>query len=112
MKKTMKYLECGNMIRVYLELIVEICVSYSQYLCYFFMIASMMKNAGLISLFFPFVTFGYSIMEETTPTKKFWYMILIYTESLILIKFIFQLEFWDALFYETTLTNIENGMVI
>lgn len=53
------------------------------------MIASMMKNAGLISLFYPLVIFGYAIMEESTPSKKFWYFILIYTEILILIKFLY-----------------------
>jgi hypothetical protein len=52
------------------------------------MIVSMMTNAGLISLFYPFVVFGFAIMEETTPSKKFWNWVLIYTECMILIKFV------------------------
>jgi hypothetical protein len=51
----------------------------------------MMKNAGLISLAYPLIVFGYALMEEVSPKKKFWYGILIYTEFLILIKFLFQL---------------------
>jgi hypothetical protein len=57
-----------------------------------------MKNAGLISLAYPFVVFGYALMEERSPRKRLWYTLMIYTEALILAKFIFQLSFWDALF--------------
>jgi hypothetical protein len=62
------------------------------------MLVSMMKNAGLISLFYPLVVFGYALMEEINPKKKVWYMLMIYTEVLILAKFIFQLSFWQALY--------------
>ena len=48
-----------------------------------------MKNAGLISLVYPFVVFGYGLMEEINPRKKIWYAILIYTEILIFVKFIY-----------------------
>jgi hypothetical protein len=37
------------------------------------MLASMMKNAGLISLAYPFVVFGYALMEERSPCKRLWY---------------------------------------
>jgi len=49
----------------------------------------MMKNAGLISIVYPMIVFGYALMEEVNPKKKFWYTILIYTECLIMIKFLF-----------------------
>jgi hypothetical protein len=55
-----------------------------------------MKNAGFISLFYPLVVFGYALMEEVNPRKRVWYILMIYTEALILAKFIFQLSFWDA----------------
>lgn len=70
-------------------MILEILITYSDSVCYFFMIISMMKNAGLISLAYPLIVFGYALMEEVNPKKKFWYSILIYTECLILIKFLF-----------------------
>jgi hypothetical protein len=49
----------------------------------------MMKNAGLISVFYPFIVFGYALMEEINPKKKIWYFLMIYTEMLILTKFVF-----------------------
>ena len=69
------------------------------------MIISMMKNAGLISLVYPFVVFGYSLMEEISPRKKIWYGIMIYTEILILIKFLYQLSFWEAIFWDTQIDS-------
>ena len=73
-------------------------VSYSDSVCYILMLVSMMKNAGLISIMYPLVVFGYALMEEVNPKKKVWYILMIYTELLILSKFIFQLSFWDAFF--------------
>jgi len=72
-----------------MKFIIEMVITYSDSVCYFLMIISMMKNAGLISVFYPFIVFGYALMEEVNPSKKFWYGILIYTEFLILVKFLF-----------------------
>jgi hypothetical protein len=103
MPRTMELIKLGKMIQQYGQLIVEIVGTYSDYVCYLFMIISMMKNAGLISIVYPLVVFGYSLMEEINPRKKFWYNLLIYTEVLILIKFVYQLSFWEAIFWEDQL---------
>ena len=103
MPRTLELIKLGKMIQMYGQLIVEIVGTYSDYVCYLFMIISMMKNAGLISLVYPFVVFGYSLLEEINPRKKIWYAILIYTEAVILIKFLYQLSFWDAVFWEDQL---------
>lgn len=62
MKRTSKYIKCGNMTLRYLGLFLEILVSYSEMVCYLFMIVSMMKNAGFISLIYPIAVFGYALM--------------------------------------------------
>jgi len=56
-----------------------------------------MINAGLISLAYPFAILGFALMEETRPNKVFWYVMLCYTELLVFLKFLFQLEAWRAL---------------
>ena len=94
--------------QMYGQLLVEMISTYSDYVCYLFMIISMMKNAGLISLVYPFVVFGYSLMEEINPRKKVWYGILIYTEVLIFIKFLYQLSFWDAIFWDYQLQHFQD----
>lgn len=72
-----------------MQLLIEIISTNSDYVCYILMIVSMMKNAGLISLVYPFLVFGYGLMEEANPRRKIWYGIMIYTEILILIKFLY-----------------------
>ena len=73
----------------YHQLFWEIIVTYSEYLCYLFMMISMMVSAGLITLFYPLIIFGYAIFEESNPSKRCWYIILIYTMCLILLMFIY-----------------------
>lgn len=89
MKRTIGYLRFGPMLQAYLRLILEIIITYSDSVCYFLMIVSMMKNAGFISLLYPLVVFGYALMEEVNPKKKLWYFLMIYTELLIMTKFVF-----------------------
>lgn len=89
LKRIGEFLKFGKLLHAYFRLLLEIIISYSDSVCYILMIVSMMKNAGLISLFYPMVVFGYALMEETNTRKKFWYMMMIYTEILILTKFIY-----------------------
>lgn len=89
LKRTQEYINFGGLFKGYLKFFMELIVTYSDSVCYFLMIISMMKNAGLISILYPFIVFGYALMEEINPSKKFWYTILIYTEVLIMIKFLF-----------------------
>lgn len=89
MKNTKKFLQCGNMTIRYLSLHIEILVTYSEYVCYFLMIVAMMVSAGIITLFYPLIVFGYAILEETTPSSKCWYSMLIYTVCLILVMFVY-----------------------
>jgi hypothetical protein len=108
MKRTQQAIKFGKLLQSYCQLFIEITASYSDFVCYLFMIISMMKNAGLVSVIYPFVVFGYSLMEELNPRKKIWYGILIYTEVLVLIKFIYQLSFWEAIFWEDQLLRFQD----
>ena len=98
MKRTMEFSKFGKVINGYLRLLIEIIVTYSDSVCYILMLVSMMTNAGLISILYPMVVFGYALMEEVNPRKRIWYSLMVYSEVLILAKFIFQLSFWEAIF--------------
>ena len=56
------------------------------------MLLSMYVNAGVISLFYPIMAFGYGMLEETRPGKQFWRIVRTYTTILLLIKFICTLK--------------------
>ena len=53
------------------------------------MIISMIVNAGIISLLYPFAVFGYALMEEQRPGKTFWRLMIYYTLFILFMKFIF-----------------------
>lgn len=89
MTRTQEQIRFRKVLQGYIRLFGELFVTYSDSICYILMIVSMMKNAGLISLIYPFVVFGYALMEEINPKKKIWYMLMMYTQVLIIIKFIF-----------------------
>ena len=59
---------------------------------YLMMIMSMILNAGIISIIFPFAVFGYALLEEARPGKDFWRYMIIYSIIIIFLKFIFNLE--------------------
>jgi hypothetical protein len=57
----------------------------------------MFVNCGLISLVYPFLVFGYALVEETRPRKEFWILVRRYTLCLMMIKFVLNLSVFDEL---------------
>jgi hypothetical protein len=68
------------------------------------MILSMILNAGLVSILYPFAVFGYALMEEGRPKNTFWTAMSYYTILILTLKLIVQLDIWymvgvDQLYY-------------
>ena len=76
----------------YIEILFLIIVSRSENIIFYSMLYSMYMNAGVISLFYPIMAFGFGLLEELRPKKSFWNAVRIYTTFLLLIKFIFSLK--------------------
>jgi hypothetical protein len=72
-------------------------LSQAAAISYFFMILSMILNAGLVSIIYPFAVFGYALMEEGRPGKWFWNMMTSYTIVILTLKLIVQLDLWYAI---------------
>jgi len=87
MPVTKKFTKWTNMLGEYLLLFLKIFISNTEFICYMAMLSSMFISAGLIGLFYPLSIFGYALLEETRPSKKYWYMVLIYTSVLLILKF-------------------------
>ena len=111
MTRTQEQTKFWRMLRQYIRLISEIIVTYSDSVCYILMIVSMMKNAGLISIFYPIFVFGYALMEEINPGKKVWLILMIYTQALIIAKFLFQLSFWEAFYTQQQIGQFQDKLV-
>lgn len=72
----------------------KILASYTHLFCYFFMLLALFSNGGLLYLVYPFIIFGIAMMEERRPGRIFWYFVIIYTQIIIIIQFLAQLNIW------------------
>ena len=72
-------------------------ISCAAYLTYIFMVFIQFLNAGFLTLIYPFSIFGYAMLEEERPGKKYWNFMLKYTIFLLLVKFTLQLAFVSSL---------------
>lgn len=59
------------------------------------MIYSMYQNAGIISLIYPVMVFGYAMLEEIRPKKEFWTVVRFYTIFVVMFKFFFNMSCFD-----------------
>ena len=96
MQKTWAFTRPVPMVMRYIETLFYITISNTQNMIYFAMIMSMYQNAGIISLPYPILVFGYALIEETRPRKEFWRFVRLYTTLILLFKFIFNLKMFDT----------------
>ena len=95
MPNTWAFTRTYSMIFKILETIAYIIISNTDSLIYLAMMLSMFTNAGLISILYPISIFGFALLEETRPRKKYWHFIQNYSQVILLLKFIFNLSFID-----------------
>ena len=89
-----------------LETIFYILISNTHNLIYLSMIYSMFQNSGLISLIYPMMIFGYALLEETRPDRRFWDFCRVYTIILLSAKFTMNLSVWGPFLQNQQLRRI------
>ncbi|XP_018096993.1 piezo-type mechanosensitive ion channel component 1 isoform X2 [Xenopus laevis] len=67
---------------------------HSELLCYFIIILNNMVSASLISLFLPILIFLWAMLSIHKPSKSFWMTAIIFTEVMVVIKYLFQFGFF------------------
>jgi hypothetical protein len=78
----------------YLVVIYKSLVSYSELFCYMTMLLATFMKAGLLYMVYPISIFGYCILEEQRQGRVFWFCILFYTQGLLILNFVAQLQLW------------------
>ncbi|XP_054882093.1 piezo-type mechanosensitive ion channel component 1 isoform X2 [Poeciliopsis prolifica] len=78
----------------------------SELLCYFIMVLNNVVSASVISLVLPMLVFLWAMLSAPRPTKRFWMTAIVYTEAMVVLKYIFQFGFfpWNSV-YEMTLNE-------
>ncbi|XP_065497068.1 piezo-type mechanosensitive ion channel component 1 [Caloenas nicobarica] len=75
------------------------CVAaHSELLCYFIIILNNMVTASVISLFLPILVFLWAMLSIPRPSKRFWMTAIIFTEVMVVVKYLFQFGFfpWNS----------------
>ncbi|NWS61966.1 PIEZ1 protein, partial [Chunga burmeisteri] len=71
------------------------CVAaHSELLCYFIIILNNMVTASVISLFLPILVFLWAMLSIPRPSKRFWMTAIIFTEMMVVVKYLFQFGFF------------------
>ncbi|XP_060109846.1 piezo-type mechanosensitive ion channel component 1 [Heteronotia binoei] len=75
--------------------------AHSDLLCYFVIVLNNMVTASVISLVLPVLTFLWAMLSLPRPSKRFWMMAIVYTEVMVVVKYLFQFGFFPWNSYST-----------
>ncbi|KAM3828984.1 piezo-type mechanosensitive ion channel component 1 isoform 1-T1 [Vipera latastei] len=71
---------------------------HSDLLCYFIIILNNMVTASVISIVLPILIFLWAMLSIPRPSKSFWMTAIVYTEVMVVLKYLFQFGFfpWNS----------------
>uniref|UniRef100_A0A7M4EL53 Piezo type mechanosensitive ion channel component 1 (Er blood group) n=1 Tax=Crocodylus porosus TaxID=8502 RepID=A0A7M4EL53_CROPO len=79
--------------------------AHSDLLCYFIIILNNMVSASVISLFLPILVFLWAMLSIPRPSKRFWMTAIVYTEVMVVVKYLFQFGFFPWNSYSSLVRN-------
>ena len=102
-----KYLKNKYLIKMILNELSYYFLNHFNYLCYIIMVINHMTSGSLLTIIYPFLIFCYSLLEYPRPTRYFWNLCLNISLTILIIKFVIQLDLLDEIpGYETFVTNL------
>ncbi|XP_040034623.2 piezo-type mechanosensitive ion channel component 1 [Gasterosteus aculeatus] len=84
----------------------DLLAANSELVCYFIIVVNNGVSASVISLVLPILVFLWAMLAVPRPTKRFWMTAIVYTEVMVVVKYLFQFGFfpWNSV-YEMTLNE-------
>jgi len=84
-----------NIFTQFCRALAYVFISNTSLFCQLVIIFNQILTASLLSLPLPLLTFLWGTLSVPRPTKRFWKLVITYTEIVIVIKYVFQFPIWD-----------------
>lgn len=106
LEQSREFFSNQNRLLMLLVAIYNLLSANSELLCYFIIVLNNVVSASVISLVLPMLVFLWAMLSAPRPTKRFWMTAIVYTEVMVVLKYIFQFGFfpWNSV-YELTLNE-------
>uniref|UniRef100_A0A8C2CPZ5 Piezo-type mechanosensitive ion channel component 1 n=1 Tax=Cyprinus carpio TaxID=7962 RepID=A0A8C2CPZ5_CYPCA len=72
----------------------NVLAAHSELVCYFIIMLNNLVTASVISLVLPILVFLWAMLSVPRPSKRFWMTAIIYTEIMVVVKYLFQFGFF------------------
>ena len=110
LRQTYVFCKWANVMSRILAAISRAIISNTATIAYTCMLISMYINAGIVAIIYPFAVFGYALLEETRPGKKFWRRILTYSLVVLFLKYVVNIKMINEVMSATSLP-FANGFI-
>ncbi|XP_053522537.1 piezo-type mechanosensitive ion channel component 1 isoform X1 [Artibeus jamaicensis] len=87
----------GRALRL-LQAVYRCVAAHSELLCYFIIVLNHMVTASAASLVLPVLVFLWAMLSIPRPSKRFWMTAIVFTEVMVVTKYLFQFGFfpWNS----------------
>ncbi|XP_067905335.1 piezo-type mechanosensitive ion channel component 1 isoform X3 [Heterodontus francisci] len=98
LEESKKFYQSQNRFLKLVFAVYNVIAAYSELTCYFIIILNNMISASVITLFLPILIFLWAMLSIPRPSKRFWMTAIIYTEVMVVVKYLFQFGFfpWNS----------------
>ncbi|XP_067854151.1 piezo-type mechanosensitive ion channel component 1 isoform X4 [Heptranchias perlo] len=98
LEESEKFYQSQNRFLKLVFAVYNVIAANSELTCYFIIILNNMISASVITLFLPILMFLWAMLSIPRPSKRFWMTAIIYTEVMVVVKYLFQFGFfpWNS----------------